>query len=48
MERGGHIEDSQVEDDEECVDLREEEHQLRGERAEHRENKELGGHCQYS
>ena len=44
MERGGDIEDSQVEGDEECVDLREEEHQLRGEWAKHREKEELRGH----
>ena len=48
MEKSGDIEDSQVEGDEHCVELGEEEHQLRGERAEHRENKELRGHCQYS
>ena len=44
MEKSGNIEDSQVEDNEECVDLREEEHQLRGEWAKHREKEELRGH----
>ena len=44
MEKGRDIEDGQVESDEDCVQLGEEEHQLRGEVPIHGENEELRGH----